>query len=167
MLDFFRTLASIAVFRRGPDAIPYSPSLLLFAVLAAVLVAWLSILPLELAFNLVLPRLLVASLIAAGATALLTRLFRVRERLLQTLTALFGAGAVIGLVDIPISMLEQSDTSAELVGYLILLRLGWELVVIGHILKSTLGIGQWAATGLALAIFILQLSTIVALFGNV
>ncbi len=79
-----------------------------------------------------------------------------RARFPQTLTALAGAGAVLGLVALPLSYSVFQSVSANgsanaLTVFAYLLLMGWLLIVYGHIyrhaLSSGLGLGMLVSFG--------------------
>ena len=96
MLPLVKAFLDIALLRRGPQDLPASP-LLLYLALAAVLVSYvLAISPLHL-----LPQSLMRAVVDIGFIAafvyLLLSVAGRRVRFAQTITALFGAGAVLGV----------------------------------------------------------------------
>ena len=77
-----------------------------------------------------------------GLTTALLMLCKLQERAVQTLTALAGAGTVIGFVAFPISLWlhdakAANEPSAALL-VLLLAVLAWSLTVSGHILRHAL-----------------------------
>jgi hypothetical protein len=80
-------------------------------------------------------------------------------RFLQTATALFGSGAVLDLLAIPVYFIMAPEPGTDIVSplgsLLFLLFLVWNLIVVGHILRHSLDIKLGA--GIAVAIIYLVL----------
>jgi hypothetical protein len=148
MQQIIKALWQIALFRQGPESLPDSQPLLLFAVLAYALIDILVILALYPAPAL-LPLLVVdMGLLAVWAGGLLT-LFSLTNRLRQTLAALYGVGAMLQLIAFPLSAWPSFGLPVELpyafrvlVSLVILL---WSVAAYGYIfgkaLSRSMGIG--------------------------
>lgn len=139
-----RRFADICLLRAGPQDLPASRFLLGLSagayLLAGVLISLQNL-------NVLQAALLV--LVDAALLALLLFLVLwIRDRLarlLQTLTAFFGAGALLELVAWPILAWQQHALSGETVtpallaaSLLLWVWLFWNLMVIGHILRHAL-----------------------------
>lgn len=73
------------------------------------------------------------------------------ERFTQTLTALMGAGALIGIIAIPVLNLISGTGGPESAASVLWIALIlWETLVIGHILRHTLDLSLFAGLGMAL-----------------
>jgi hypothetical protein len=138
----------IALFREGPESLPDSRPLLLLAAAAYIAIDVMVILALY--PTQALPPLL---LVDVGFLVLwcagILGLFGLKNRLRQTLTALFGAGALLQLLAFPLSAWPSFGIPFEipwllrvLVSVIILL---WSVAVYGNIfaraLSKSLGIG--------------------------
>ena len=152
-----KTLLDIIALRKGPDAIPYSLGL------SGVVVAlWLGV-----SFMVVLInggggegsflRGTALSLIALLIYSVIVILMRRQARLLQTLTAVVGCGAVISAVyaaEIVLltPLLGQTGTSM-----LALLTIFWSVPVEGHIIARAIDRSWYVGIVIATLVFSLQL----------
>ncbi len=137
LLPVARHLLEIALLRRGPQDLPYSPTLLALAVAAStigsVLAQGANRLP-----------LLSLALIVAYTAAFLHGVLQMRQltaRFLQTATAVFGTDAIITLAALPVlGALGGPDAgqpgSGVVLAYLALV--GWNVAVLAHILRHAL-----------------------------
>ena len=143
--------------RAVPQQVPASSGLLglalVFYVLVSVLVAlpgsgwtmawWLTLLDLA---------------VLAGVTALVLRLTGKGPRFNQTLSALAGTGALLGLLALPLVLTapEPADPVPAWAGLLWLVILFWSLAVRGHILRHALeipfGMGILLSAGYSLVL---------------
>jgi hypothetical protein len=93
--------------------------------------------------------------VLVGLTALVLRVTDKRPRFNQTLSALAGSGALLGLLVLPL-VLAVSDPVPAWAGLLWLLVLFWSLAVRGHILRHALeipfGMGLLLSAGYALVL---------------
>jgi hypothetical protein len=156
VLAFIKTLFEIVTIRKGPDAIP--PSWLLLNMATAM---WF--LPLFLAAMLVpgFGGAAVAVSVAGWALslasyAIVITLAGYRRRLLQSLTAIIGCGAIIffgqvaGLVTLSVFL---GAALAQIVVYLLLF---WSVQVKGHIISRAIDREWYVGLVIAIAVFILQ-----------
>ncbi len=150
LLPVARRLLDIALLQRGPQDLPHSPMLLGLAVAASAGMSFaaqgLHRLPLA-----------AMALILIYTAAFLHGILQMRQlttRFTQTAMAVFGTDALLTLVAIPVlgaltPQADAADTSAgALIAYLLLI--GWNVAVLGHILRhaldARLGTGLlWAA----------------------
>src|SRR5512138_971737 len=100
MRQWFKLFLEIAIWRRGPQDLPASPALL---GLVAFLYAAMDVIQLHI-FRLEVRSLAAYLLIDVGILMawlwFLLALFRKRDRFLQTASAVFGTGVLIGVLDI-------------------------------------------------------------------
>jgi hypothetical protein len=86
---------------------------------------------------------------------------KLESRFLQTASAMFGTGAIINLVSIPIHMMLIADSGSDLMpllgSLLYLMLLVWSLVVLGHILRHSLEIPLGGGVAIAVVYFVLIL----------
>lgn len=158
------TLWNIALMRAGPQDLPTGRSSPVLAVVLFALVIAVSGLVdtreagrVDLADSIVasivvsiaLPLILTASILAARGQS---------ARFGQTAAALFGTGALIGLINIPLAFSSQTPAPAPL-AVLALIGLFWSLAVDGHIWRSALDCAY--AVGLVVAVVILFLQLFV------
>lgn len=157
MQAIIKAFWQIALFRQGPEYLPDSRPLLAFSALAYIVVDVLVILALYPTH--VLPPLL---LVDVGFLLLwcigLLRLFDLQARIPQTLTALFGTGALLQILAFPFTAWPSFGIPIEvplmlraLVALLILL---WSVAVYGHILSRALSRSLGAGIAFALIYFI-------------
>lgn len=159
LLTISRAYWGLCTLRNGPQDLPHSPSL--FAVTAATnLVISVLINQLSLEFG---QAVLIAGIefaVLLSLTALLLVLFRFPGRLVQTLTALMGSGALIGFV-----VLVAFTILPEIP---VMMRLGifvWNLVVMAHILRHALVIHIAAGFVIALGYAMVLMQIVWALGG--
>jgi len=100
--------------------------------------------------------------------ALALYLQKVPERLAQTLTALTGAGAVLNLVALPLSIgmvaakERGGDTSSmELLSFALLF---WSWAITAHILRNALSVRFGTGLALAVVFFVITLTIMRAMF---
>lgn len=129
-------LGDLLRLRRGPQDVPYSPTLLRLALIPYVLLG--SALA---AFAMPLSRALLygsteAALLAALVYASLT-VRRRPARYVQTLTALLLVGAVFNALSLPLTALARPEND---LGVLILVLVAWSFAVSVHILRLALDI---------------------------
>ncbi len=154
MLPIFAVFLQIALRRLGPEDLPDSQFLLLIAGLAYLATQAVLALPVYgalpvIAGSLVLDVLLVCSLLWG-----LLRVAGHLPRFRQTLTAIFGTGAMLGACMLPFSywleMVANSGTSSVIPRIALLAIISWWVVVNGHIFSRALSAPL--ATGLSIAV---------------
>ena len=122
--------------RRGPQDVPYSPTLLLLALVPYALLG--SALA---GFAIPGERALLygpaEATLLAGLVYVALALRRQSARYVQTLTALVLAGVAFNVLSLPLTALARPDTG---LGLLILLLVGWSFAVSVHILRQALDI---------------------------
>ena len=163
----FKIWIDICLLRAGPQDIPYSPLLLGLALAAYALID-----------------LMVTSLAVAGATAvkmvlldvavmavflqLILQWYAKPARFLQTLTAMAGTGALLGLLAWPLIRVLADvgpDGAPPLPAVLLWLALLiWSLVVLGHILRHALGVSLPVGVALGVLYSIAALALVRLLF---
>lgn len=122
--------------RRGPQDVPYSPTVLLlallpYALLGSALAAFVMPAQQALCYGPAETALLAALVYAALA------LRRRPARYVQTLTALLLVGVAFNALSLPLTALAQQENG---LGLLILLLVGWSFAVSVHILRQALDI---------------------------
>ncbi len=159
MLTLIRTLIDIIRFQKGPDAIPYS--MVLFAIVVGF---WVAV---DFLGELVVPDLgttsftsIVVSLLGLILFVVIVVLERRQARLLQTMTALIGCGAILGFVlTLVIAvMFRFKDVSIVApLGMMIVWAITlFSIVVDGHILSRTLDRPRMYGVIIAFLIFSVQ-----------
>lgn len=167
MLTLFNFFVDICLLRRKPQDLPASTTLFVALVLVNLLIAIIGI------SGLIPP----ASAVAAAmldAVLLMTMLRLVLSiqnrtaRFLQSATAIFGSGIVLGLIALPLQLaLDQSAEASAItqlasIAYLILLI--WSQLVVAHVLRHALDISLVLGVGLALTYAIVSGVLIQTLF---
>ena len=138
-----RPFAEICLFRRGPQNLPSSVMLL-----AIVMVAHTIVSIFQNALILDLGTALLAgftdTLLVATLTGLLLYLLGFAARIVQTITAMTGAGAIIMLAVLPpaawVISAERSGTANPIAALLVYFGLFWFVGVTGHILRHALSV---------------------------
>ena len=158
MKSWLITLWQIALLRAGPQNLPTgvsSPAIALMAYCAILLVsvltddrtAGLAEFASSVSVAIVLPLIATVAVLAARERS---------ARFGQTVAALFGAGALISLINIPLWLSAQTPVPAPLV-VLALIGLLWSLAVDGHIWRNALDCPYAVGLMVAVVIFISQL----------
>lgn len=170
MQTLFKAFFDLCLFRLGPQDLPASRFLLSFGILLSILVslAALSISRVS-AMGYLLGDLLNLLLEAALLYAALSYL-RLRARFEQTFVALLGSGVLLQLLSLPALVLiigaEPGQALREF-GLLFLLGvLGWNLAVMGHILRHAFEMRLAAGVLLAVVYFLLINTLTSFLFGS-
>jgi hypothetical protein len=153
---FIKTLFEIVTIRKGPDAIPYSWVLLNMAT-----AMWF--LPLLLAAVLIpgFGGVAVAVSVASWALSLVCYAIAIvlagySHRLLQSLTAIIGCGAIIFFAQVAGLVTLSLFFGAALAQIIVYLLLFWSVHVKGHIISRTINREWYVGLIIAIAVFILQ-----------
>lgn len=148
----------LVIFRRGPRDVPPSPALLLFV---AVLYIAIGTLQSRLMFGAALAPVRAVADFALTCTLFGAALFlRGRQhRLVQTLNAILGTGALLSLPMLALQIahegLTEQDPLSLLLSVLSLPLLVWYLFVIGNITKLALEVSLLAGMALAMSYVLL------------
>jgi hypothetical protein len=145
--------------RAKPQDVPASTSLMLMALIMVIVTG----VPTMVGEVGGLSSAILISLLDVTLTLILLAIFlymmRLSSRLLQTATAMFGSGAVLNLISLPLVWL--MDASPDGSGYLLLgallffLLFIWSLVVMGHILQHSFNLQLSSGILLAMGYFLL------------
>ena len=157
----------ICLLRQGPQDLPTSGILLGLTLAAHTLMAiLLSNISLSVASAFLAGLLDTVMLVTLAGTLLYVQ--RRGARILQTVTALAGTGAIITFIALPISgWLHGADQSAGEGGFALLLLLiltGWSLAVAAHIFRHALSIPYFFGLILAVVFYAISISVFRALF---
>jgi hypothetical protein len=182
VLVILKAFWQIALFREGPENLPDSRPLLIFALLAYALTGALVLISSEVAQAMLAedPQqiqwgrvlfeeslLTCLDILALGVcTWAMLFYFGLQNRLRQTLTALAGVSAVLQALSWPAFMLLFYESVSELWGLLLLLLvviLLWSIAVYGHILSRAVSLSFGLGVALAVLYFIIdyQLVTLI------
>lgn len=157
VLALLETLFDIVRLRKGPDAIPYSWIMSLVA-----LTMWLVS---GLVIMLMTPELddrdyLISTftgVVGLACYAGIVVLSDYTPRLLQTLTAILGCGALIGFLYIAAAVFLAPFLGANITDLVVTLILLWSIPVEGHIIARTIERHWYVGIVAAMAVFVFQL----------
>jgi hypothetical protein len=157
VLALIETLFDIIRLRKGPDAIPHSTFLL-----AVIVVLWLSTGMLMTVLTAELDEQDFAIGTLTGIAGLLCYAAIVvisgkRARLMQTVMALLGCGALISLMFVAGDVFLTPFLSENLTNFIVTLILLWTVPVEGHIISRTLDRHWYIGVAIAMAVFVFQL----------
>lgn len=131
----------ICLLRMRPQDLPSSGTLLALVLLAHTLMG-VAVAAVDLRFGQALAAAAIDTALMCVLTTGLLMLRTLRERTVQTLTALAGAGSVIGFVAYPVSLwlhgAHQANEHPPALMVLLLAVLGWSLAVSAHVLRHAL-----------------------------
>lgn len=154
---FLRIFLDIVLWRRGPQDLPASGLLLAVAVVAYVAVSILQLALIEDSASSWLFFLVIDPLLLAAWVWLLLRLYARSERFLQTASAVFGTGAVLGLaLYLPLQMIvmaigaEPTSGIAQVFALLVLVTFA---LVAGRIFKLATDSNLFTGIAVALTYF--------------
>lgn len=158
MFQLLSAFWQIAVFQRRPQDLPASDFLLrltaAFYLLVGLATALLPLPLLPVVAIAILDTLLLAVLIVAALYWL-----GLRARAVQTLTAVYGALGLIGLLMLPVSVSLSTAADAEqtppLPGLLLWLLSLWSIAVLGNILRHALSISLLVGVLISYGYFLL------------
>ncbi len=139
MLTLLRTWLEMCWLRATPQQVPASSYLLGLALGFYLLVDLLVALP-GASWSEAVGLTLLDLGVLAGLTMLLLRVTGKQARFNQTLSALSGTGALLGIVAVPLVLAVQQEPAPPLVGLLWLVVMFWSLAVRAHILRHALSV---------------------------
>lgn len=141
MVALIHPFVRISLLQMKPQDLPASGTLLALVLVAHTL-AGVAVAAANLRFVHALAAGVVDTALMCALTAGLLMLRTLRERTVQTLTALAGAGAVIGFVAWPLSLwihnAQQANEPAPALAIALVVVLGWSLTVSAHILRHAI-----------------------------
>ena len=157
MLALIETLIDIIRLRKGPDAIPHS-TFLLVVIIALWLLAGLLMMFLTAELDeqdFVIGTVTgIAGLLCYAALIVLSGK---SARLLQTVMALLGCGALLSLMFVAGNVVLTPFLSENITNFIVTLILLWTVPVEGHIISRTLDRHWYIGVAIAMAVFVLQL----------
>ena len=162
-----RPFVHICLLRMGPQDLPSSPALLALVLFSHTLVgAFVS--AVNLRFGQAIAAGVTDTALLCGLTIALLMLQELRERTVQTLTALAGAGTVLGFLAYPVSLWLRDahavDQPSPALTALLLAMLGWSLVVSGHILRHALSAPYYLGLLVSVAFYWISIRVLHHLF---
>ena len=167
MYALIRPFLPIVLFTAGPQDLPTSSFLLKVTATAYLLVGIVSHMLLSrdlgIAVAVSVGDICIVSLLVYGALTIGSK----TERLVQTLTALFGTGAIIGAATLPLHLWVIAANEAGTIGLgqaLATVTLGvWPLAVLAHIIRHALSTTMWMGVAFSLMYLLLGVSLASAL----
>ncbi len=144
MLQILNLFVDICFFRRGPQDLPASQTLLL-ATVAAYALSGLLVLPAEMTVSIKFLHTAMDVALLFGLTSLLLRMRNFLVRLPQTIGALAGTGTLLQLVAWPLVNWLNGAPTADQSGLPLLLFIalfGWSIAVTAHIIRHALEINR-------------------------
>jgi hypothetical protein len=154
--EFIRTLFDIITIRKGPDAIPHSWALAYAAVLLWFLPLFAATVLIPTFEGRVVAVSVVSWAISLGCYALVIALAGHGNRLLQSLTAIVGCGALIFLGQVAGLVFLLPFLGERIAQTLVYLLLFWSVHVKGHIMARTLNREWYIGFIIAISVFLLQ-----------
>jgi hypothetical protein len=157
MLPILDAFLQIALRRRGPEDLPASRFLLLMAGAAYVLSQAILAAPAYDSAAGLIANLILDLLVLCGCLWGLLRLAGHGQRYRQTLTAVFGTGALLSVCMVPFTYwLDAADKPAVAPTLGLLAVVSWSLVVNGHIFSRALSTPFAAGLAISVAYFFLN-----------
>lgn len=157
MLALFETLFEIIRLRKGPDAIPHSP-----VVFVITMTLWLAA---GLIMTIMTPELgqhdfLIGTFTGLCGLSCYAGIIMVtgnKPRLLQTVTAILGCGAILSLLFVAGNVFLSPFLSKNITSLVATLILLWSIPVEGHIIARAISRHWYVGIVAAMAVFFLQL----------
>ena len=146
MRALFDLFFDICLFRKGPQDVPAGMALLKLCLLGYGL-SGLAMLLLSTPFPVAILQILLDLVLLAGLLHLALLARRHPRRFEQTLSALTGTGALIGLLALPlVAWISQqgAEGGIQLPSLLLLALMAWSIAIMAHILRHALDIPLWA-----------------------
>ncbi|MCW9023466.1 MAG: hypothetical protein OQK73_02175 [Gammaproteobacteria bacterium] len=133
----------ICLFKKGPQDVPAVTSLLWLVLIPALVLNIFSVNLSNSAYESINSTLAVLTYSGSLAvlTALLLQMLGYRQRVIQTLIAMFGSGIILTLVSLPVIFMLRGNMDAPGIWGTLLLALEiWHLFILAHILRHALSI---------------------------
>lgn len=164
MSDLLRLFFSIALFKKGPQDVPYSwfllaATLALTFVLDLLVLNFLNTRKEPLTVFVIFRYLVVANAASIFMVYLIFLVHRFKNRFLQSITAMFGTELVLSLISVPVILLRiiaynSENVTMAIFGFLLtMLLIGWNIIVNMHILRFGLSVSPFYAGALSLILF--------------
>ena len=167
MRALIHPFVQIILLRMNPQDLPASGMLLALALIAHA-AAGAALASVNLRFDHALTAGVVETALMCGLTAGLLMLRTLSERIIQTLTALAGAGALVGFVAFPVAkVLHIAYLAREpdpVFAVLLLVLLGWSLVVSAHIFRHAVSVPYYVGVLIAVAFYWISVRVLGGLF---
>lgn len=169
-LSFLKRILNLCMMRAGPQDMPASFGWMAFSLAAYLMVSAVNVLPLSGWWGGLLQAVVETAVLVAWVYGALM-LTQHPQRLVQTLTALAGSGAVMGLLLMPqlltLYHAEAAETPAPFAAIAYLITLGWMIAVFGRIFRHALDLRQgWLGVATALGFMFTASLLIIGFFGG-
>ncbi len=153
----FKAFIDVFLLRRGPEDLPNSSLLLALAIGTSIVVNLLFFATIESEYGIDLFLEFATELVKIASYVIVLLLFGLISRITQTMTAIIGCDAILGLLLTAMLMLSQPFEIEELAGALASLITFWMILVEGHIISRAIQLHWITGIAIAVVIFILQL----------
>ncbi len=168
MLVLFRLFLDIALLKKGPQDVPYSPFLFVFLfVIVFVVEIVTSFIPgydgKVIDFGVNIRFFIVANIVIISVIFLLFKYYGKADRFLQSLTAITGAELILVIIQLPAVFFVMNGAGGEpsiivdFAALVLMVTLVWDLVIYMHIFHIALATPRINAAMLSLMILILSL----------
>jgi len=161
----FKAFIDTFLLRRGPEDLPKSSLLLAMVIGLSIVVHFLfyAIVKSEPGADLFLE--FATELVKIASYVIVLLLFGLVSRVMQTMTAIIGCNAILGLLLTVLLMVSQPIINGELDVVFAWLVTFWLIIVEGHIISRAIELHRITGIAIAVVIFILQLGFYVT-FGD-
>lgn len=163
VLSLIRTLTAIILLQKGPDALPRAPVILVCCVALWLLSSFFAMLGVDENTDISFMLGLLISLVGLIIYALLINAAGKGERILQSLSAIVGCGAIISFVVLLFEALLPMLFDEQQVRSLLTLILLWSVPVEGHIIARAIDRLWYVGLVAASTVFIVQLFLLASL----
>ena len=169
LITLISPFIQIVAHRAGPQHLPASRFLLGMVIVFHIAVYYAAMLILDVPAPRSVALPVVDTLVQGVLFSALLLFLGLQARVLQTLTAVFGADVLLNLLQLPLAVIGplSSGSPAAIISLLLLIALAlWSLGVKGHILHHAAGLPYFVGVALALAFLVSFLAIEQALLGS-
>ena len=166
MIKLINYFVDVCLLRRGPQDAPASSALLLLVLIINLVISSIGVSDIIPGAKAVAAAI-VDAIIIIVFLQLVLKLKNRSDRFIQTATATFGTGALLGMLALPLQLAvgsESAGNGSQSIAIFYLVLLVWVQVVIGHILRHALNVPFSLGIGLALVYSVLSGVLIQSLF---
>lgn len=167
LLALIQPFVSICLLRGRPQDLPAS-GLLLAVALTGYVGSTLLAHSVVLEISQPVLSTLVDTVLSSALPALLLYAHRLRQRIIQTLTALVGTGTIVTMIALPFvsELYEVARDGAEpgIEGPIVVLLWIWHVAVIGHILRHALSSSYLVGVLIGIALYVISSQVLGTLF---
>lgn len=163
VLSLIRTLTQIVLLQKGPDALPRAPVILVLCVALWALSSVFAMISVDDASGASFLLGLLISFVGLIIYALLINAVGKGERIMQSLSAIIGCGAIISFIVLLFEALLPLLFDEQQVNSLLTLILLWSVPVEGHIIARAIDRFWYVGLVAASTVFIVQLFLLASL----